>query len=52
MSIQLNGMSALEAKIDKARNQMKSLKETSRVEFVKDAIEYYIDTLKKKKIIT
>ena len=52
MSIVLNNVSILESQIDKARKQMKQLnKEPTRQQFVENAIEYYIDALKKDKVI-
>tara|TARA_B100001996_G_C18365342_1_gene479482 strand:+ start:222 stop:377 length:156 start_codon:yes stop_codon:yes gene_type:complete len=51
MSITLNNVSTLESKIDKALKQM-SLKETTRADFVIDGVNYYLNELKKKKIIS
>ena len=53
MSITLNGISALEARIAKAQKQMPTITgDTSKEAFAITAIEYYLDALKKKKIIT
>ena len=52
MSINLTNISQLEAKIDKAMKQMKSLTTTTRTEFVIEAVEHYLNELKKKKVIS
>ena len=53
MTLTLNGISALEARIAKAHKQMPTITgDTSKEAFAKTAIEYYLDVLKKKKIIT
>ena len=52
MSITLNNINPLETKIDKAMKQMKSLTTTTRTEFVIEAVEHYLNELKKKKVIS
>ena len=52
MSINLNNVATLESKIDKAMKQMKSLTTTTRTEFVIEAVEHYLNELKKKKVIS
>ena len=53
MSISLNNISTLESKIDKALNQMKSLtQKKTKADFVIEAVEYYLNELKKNKVIS
>ncbi len=52
MSINLPNINQLEAKIDKAMKQMKSLTTTTKADFVIEAVDYYLNELKKKKIIS
>ena len=52
MSINLTNISQLEAKIDKAMKQMKSLTTTTKADFVIESVDYYLNELKKKKIIS
>ena len=53
MSININGIQALEGRIIKAQKQMPTITgDTSKEAFVITAIEYYLEALKKKKIIT
>mgnify|MGYP004283282805 FL=1 len=52
MSINLNNVSTLESKIDKAMKQMKSLNITTRSDFVIEGVNYYLNELKKKKVIS
>ena len=52
MSITLNNVSTLEQRIDKALNQTSPLKKTTRAEFVIEAVEHYLNELKKKKVIS
>ena len=52
MSITLNNINPLETKIDKAMKQMKSLTTTTKADFVIEAVDYYLNELKKKKVIS
>ena len=52
MSITLNNINPLETKIDKAMKQMKSLTTTTKADFVIESVDYYLNELKKKKVIS